>query len=294
MVRYDQDQSSVPITLSNTSSSTVVIPPNAVVCQLQICHQVNTEVLDSQGNQQVSGTYMDKIDLTNCKISTEQVNQVRNFLEKWPDVFSHNDHDIGLTSMVKHHINLEDERPFKQRHRQIPGSMYDEVKQHLQELLEAKVIQKSHSPWASNIVLVRKKDKSLRLCVDYRQLNQRTIKDAYALPRIEEVLDGLAGSAYFSVLDMKSGYHQVEIAEEHKQRTAFTVGPLGFFEYNRLPFGLSNAPATYQRLMEDCLGELNHRICQIYLDDIIIFFLNFFILFFYLFFLFFLFFNGTL
>ena len=109
------------------------------------------------------------------------------------------------------------------------------------------------------------------MCVDYRQLNNRTVKDSYALPRIEELLDTLAGSKYFSVLDMKSGYHQVEVLKEHKCRTAFTVGPLGFWEFNRLPFGLSNAPATYQRLIEQCLGDLNMKICAIYLDDLIIF-----------------------
>ncbi|MCG7878261.1 MAG: DDE-type integrase/transposase/recombinase [Candidatus Thiodiazotropha taylori] len=109
------------------------------------------------------------------------------------------------------------------------------------------------------------------MCVDYRQLNKRTIRDSYALPRIEEILDTLAGSKYFTVLDMKSGYHQVEVFEEHKCRTAFTVGPLGFWEFNRLPFGLNNAPASYQRLMEQCLGDLNMKICAIYLDDLIIF-----------------------
>nr|KAG5696066.1 hypothetical protein BaRGS_017178 [Batillaria attramentaria] len=103
------------------------------------------------------------------------------------------------------------------------------------------------------------------------RLNNRTIKDAYALPRMEEILDCLSGSHYFSVLDMKSGYYQVEIEEEHKERTAFTVGPLGFYEYNRLPFGLTNSPATYQRLMEDILGDFHMKICLIYLDDIIIF-----------------------
>ena len=102
-------------------------------------------------------------------------------------------------------------------------------------------------------------------------LNQRTTKDAYALPRIEEIYDILHGSQYFSVLDMKSGYHQVEVEEAHKERTAFTVGSLGFFEFNKMPFGLSNSPATYQRLMEDCLGDYNNRICVIYLDDIVIF-----------------------
>ncbi|XP_067687022.1 uncharacterized protein [Haliotis asinina] len=109
------------------------------------------------------------------------------------------------------------------------------------------------------------------MCIDFRQANRRTIKDAYALPRIEELLDCLGGMTYFSVLDMKSEYHQVEIEESHKEKTAFTVGPLGFFEYNRMPFGLSNAPATYQRLMEQCLEGLHLKICLIYLDDLIIF-----------------------
>ena len=102
-------------------------------------------------------------------------------------------------------------------------------------------------------------------------MNKRTIKDSYALPRIEEILDTLSGSKYFTLLDMKSGYHQVEVLEEHKSRTAFTVGSLCFWEFNRLPFGLSNAPATYQRLMEMCLGDYNTKICAIYLDDLIIF-----------------------
>jgi hypothetical protein len=206
-------------------------------------------------------------------LSEDQKVKVQSLIEEWSDIFSKNDLDIGLTSVVKHNIRIDDEQPFKQRHRKIPPAMYKEVRLHLKELLEAGVIRKSHSPWASNIVLVRKKDQSLRLCVDYRQLNKRTIKDAYALPRIEDILEGLGGAKYFSVLDMKSGYYQVEIAEECKPMTAFTVGPLGFYEYNRLAFGLSNAPATYQRLMEECLEDLNageDKICQIYLDDVIV------------------------
>lgn len=106
-------------------------------------------------------------------------------------------------------------------------------------------------------------------------LNKRTIKDAYALPRIEEVFDCLQGSKLFTTIDMKAGYHQVEIEDEHKERTAFTVGHLGFYEYIKMPFGLSNSPATYQRLMEECLGDFNMTICVIYLDDIIVFSENF-------------------
>ena len=109
------------------------------------------------------------------------------------------------------------------------------------------------------------------MCVNYRMLNQRSVKDAYALPRTEEVFDILHGAKVFSIIDMKSGYHQVEMEEIHKERTAFTVGPLGFYEYCKMPFGLTNSPATYQRLMEECLGDYNMKICIIYLDDIIIF-----------------------
>ena len=107
--------------------------------------------------------------------------------------------------------------------------------------------------------------------MDYRMLNGRTIRDSFALPRIEEIFDSLHGAKFFSTLDMKSGYHQVEIEEVHKPRTAFTVGTIGFFEYNRMPFGLTNAPATYQRLIQECLGDLNGTICLVYLDDVIIF-----------------------
>ena len=158
---------------------------------------------------------------------------------------------------------MHDYTPFKQRHRRIPPSEYQELRQHLRQLEDAGVIRKSFSPWASNIVIVRKKDGSLRMCIDYHQLNRRTIKDSFALPRIEEILESLGGNRYFSVLDLKSGYHQVEIDENDKQFTAFTVGPLGFYEYNRLPFGLTNSPATFQRVMIECLGDLNNNICQV-------------------------------
>ena len=107
--------------------------------------------------------------------------------------------------------------------------------------------------------------------MDYRQLNQRTIKDAYALPRISDILNSLLVHKYFAVLDMKSGHHQTEIDDEHKERTAFTVGPIRFYEYIRMPFGVANTPATYGRLMEDCFTGLNLDICFIYLDYVIIF-----------------------
>jgi hypothetical protein len=139
--------------------------------------------------------------------------------------------------------------------------MYDEVKVYLQQLLDMNINSPSHSPWASNVALVKKTDNSLRMCVDYRMLSKNSKKDSCAPPRIEDLFDCLSGNHFFSVIDMKFGYYQVEIFEEHKDRTAFSVGPLGFFEYNRMPFGLINSPATYQRLMENVLADLYLRIC---------------------------------
>ena len=149
--------------------------------------------------------------------------------------------------------------------------MYDDMRAHIQEMLDNGAICKSHSPWASAVVLVQKKDGGLRFCIDLRKLNEQTIKDAYSLPWIDETLDSLQGSQWFSSLDLKSGYWQVEMDEESKPLTAFTVGPLGFYECKRMPFGLTNAPATFQRLMETCLGDFNLHWCIIYLDDIVIF-----------------------
>ena len=201
----------------------------------------------------------------------DQKESVEALLKKHIDVFSKPDSDIGDCDMIRHRIDLVDDPPFKQKHRRIPPAMIDEVKKHLEELLSSGVIRKSKSQWASNVVLVRKKNGKLRLCIDYRMLNKRTVKDSYALPRIEEVLDILNGAKLFSTIDIKSGYHQVSVEYQHKCRTAFTVGPLGFCEYNKMPFGLSNSLATYQRLMEECLGSLNMKICVIYLEDLIIF-----------------------
>ena len=138
-------------------------------------------------------------------------------------------------------------------------------------MLQAGVIRESTSSFSSNVVIVRKKDGTIRFCIDYRKLNQRTEKDAYPIPRIDYTLHSLAGSKYFTTLDLKSGYWQVELKETDKAKTAFQVGSLGFYECNRMPFVLCNAPATFQRLMERCMGDLNLRDCLIYLDDIIIF-----------------------
>ena len=121
------------------------------------------------------------------------------------------------------------------------------------------------------MVLVQKKDGKLQFSFDLRKLNTGTIKDAYSLPRIDETLDCLNGAEWFSSLDLKSGYWQVEMEEDSKALTAFTVRPLDFYECEHMPFGLTNAPATFHHLMQSCLGNLHLHYCIIYLDDVIVF-----------------------
>nr|KAG5692917.1 hypothetical protein BaRGS_031421 [Batillaria attramentaria]KAG5699313.1 hypothetical protein BaRGS_004250 [Batillaria attramentaria] len=267
---YYQGSSTAPVDviLSNLSTHTVVVNPKSVLCEVQ---PVDVTALDDTATEDQKPSLLSVVDVHSDILSSDQEEKVKELITEFQDTFAMSEEEVGLTSQVKHRIDLEDDRPFKQAHRRIPPAMIDEVRSHLQQLLASGVIRRSHSPWASNIVLVRRKDGRIRMCTDFRQLNQRTVKDAYALPRVEDILDCLAGSQYFTVLDMKSGYYQIEIEEAHKERTAFTVGPLGFFEYNRLPFGLCNAPATYQRLMEDIFQDMNMKICLIFLDDLIIF-----------------------
>ncbi|XP_037390653.1 uncharacterized protein LOC119262492 [Pygocentrus nattereri] len=187
-----------------------------------------------------------------------------------PEVFAQSDIDFGRTDRVKHHIKLSDETPFKHRARPIHPHDLDAVRRHLQELLQAGIIRESESPFSSPIVVVRKKNGEVRLCVDYRKLNLQTVKDAYALPNLEETFSALTGSKWFTVLDLKSGYYQIEVEEADKPKTAF-VCPLGFWEFNRMAQGITNAPSTFQRLMEKCVGDMNLREVVVFLDDVIVF-----------------------
>ena len=150
--------------------------------------------------------------------------------------------------------------------------MVDEVHAYVKEMLEDGTVHPSQSPWYNAVVLVCKKDRGLHFCIDFCKLNARTKKDSYPLPWIEEAIESLVGAGCFSCLDLKVGFWQIAMDEASKQYTAFTVGNLGgFFKCEHMSFGLCNAPATFQRLMENCLGELNLTYCLIYLDNVIVF-----------------------
>ena len=148
--------------------------------------------------------------------------------------------------------------------------MQDVVKEELKKMEAQGIIEPSNSPWASPVVLVKKKDGTIRFCIDYRKLNEVTLKDAYPLPRIEDNLDALQGAKWFTTLDLASGYWQVEMAEEDKDKTAFCTR-YGLYQFRNMPFGLCNAPGTFERLMETVLRGMQWERAVLYLDDIIIF-----------------------
>ncbi|KAA0724940.1 Retrovirus-related Pol polyprotein from transposon 412 [Triplophysa tibetana] len=186
------------------------------------------------------------------------------------DVFSIHEWDVGLAEGVEHHIRLHDNKPFRERSRRLAPADIEDVRRHIKDLLVAGIIKESRSPYASPIVIARKKNGAIRMCIDYRTLNARTVPDQYTTPRIEDALDCLAGSRWFSVLDLRSGYYQLPMAEEDKEKTAF-ICPLGFFQFERMPQGITGAPATFQRLMEKAVGDMHLLQVIVYLDDIIVF-----------------------
>lgn len=191
-------------------------------------------------------------------------------LARYIDVFADDDENLGHTDKVKHEIKLIDDIPVTQPYRRVPPNQYQEVQEHISNLFKKGIIQESGSAYASPVVIVLKSDSSIRLCVDYRKLNLKTKKDAFPLPRIDESFDALKGAKYFSSIDLASGYHQVAMDEKDRQKTAFTT-PFGLFEYVRMPMGVCNGPATFQRLMQATMHDLIFDIMLVYLDDILVY-----------------------
>ena len=167
----------------------------------------------------------------------------------------------GKTSLIKHWIELTDWMPFKEHYQCVPPHMYDDMKAHLQEMLDIGAIRKSHNPWASMVVLVWKRDGSLRFCIVLRKHNNQTVQDAYLLPHIDDNLNSLQQSQWFSSINLTFGSLQVKMGKESKPLTSFTIWPLSFYRCDRMPFRLTNAPVTFQQLMETCLRDLNLNWC---------------------------------
>ena len=213
-----------------------------------------------------------ELDLSGLDSWTPELEEAAHWLlAEYHDVFSLDPAELGCTHSVDRTIKVTDATPFKEQFRWIPLPIVEEVRKHLKEMLESGTIRLSQSVWCNTMVLLQKKDGGLHFCIDFCCLNACTKKDSYPLPRIQEVLESLVGAGHFSCLDLKSRFWQIKMDEALKQYTAFTVGNLGFFKCNQMPFELCNALATFQWLMQNCMGELNRIYCLIYLDDLIMF-----------------------
>jgi hypothetical protein len=204
------------------------------------------------------------------ELTSEQKQSLDQLLDEYQDIFAAELHELGRINKVQHIIDTGEERPIKQRpyRATLPDQQF--ISEEIQRMENAGIIQPSTSPWASPIVIVSKKNEKKRLCIDYRKVNSITKKDAYPLPRIDEMLDALGNSKWFTSMDLTSGYWQIGMHPDSIQKTAF-VSREGLYEFNVMPFGVCNGPATFQRAMDDMLGNYNWKFAMAYIDDINVF-----------------------
>lgn len=176
---------------------------------------------------------------------------------------------LGRTTLVEHKI-IVDVPPIKSRYYPVSPAIQERINKELEYMLQNDIVEPSESSWSSPVLLVPKPNNTWRFCVDYRNLNKVTKKDAYPLPYVSAILDKLRNAQYLSSLDIKSAYWQVPVAKESREYTAFTIPNRGLFQFKVLPFGLSNSPATWQRLIDKVIGSDLEKYCLVYLDDIIV------------------------
>ena len=254
----------VPIHLDKGCPVALAMPVTTVAAQLP--DHAKTE---EDSSPEALPSHVEAL-IENANLSHDESERLRAVLQRHANVFAPPTGPTTITSEVQHEIDTGDERPIRLRTRRLPIAQQELATEEVNKMLKSKVIEESDSPWAAPIVLVKKKDGTVRFCVDYRKLNSITRKDSYPLPNIDDTLASLAGAKYFCALDLASGYWQVPLSETAKPKSAFVTKD-GLFQFKVMPFGLCNAPATFERLMERVLkGHLGTR-CLVYIDDVIVF-----------------------
>nr|CAH7734904.1 unnamed protein product [Callosobruchus chinensis] len=208
-------------------------------------------------------------------MNPEEIEAITKLVKEYSDIFHIEGNYLTFTNKIKHHIRTSDEIPIYTKSYRYPEIHRKEVQRQIQGMLDQGIIRESNSAWSSPIWVVPKKldasgQKKWRIVIDYRKLNEKSLGDRYPLPNITDLLDKLGRCQYFTTLDLASGFHQIEMAEEDIQKTAFNTEN-GHYEFTRMPFGLKNAPATFQRVMDNVLRGIQNEKCLVYLDDIIIF-----------------------
>ena len=231
----------------------------------------NTDEDDSTSQTSLPSYLQEMWKTSSEHLQEDEKEELLHLLHQNKGLFAKSKEDLGRTSIVKHHIDVGTARPIKQRPRRLAIHQREEEQRQIEAMLRMDVIEESNSPWSSPVCMVLKKDKkSWRFCIDYRLVNQRTLKDSYALPRIDDSLDMLAGAKWFSTLDLSSGYWQVELDPESRPISAFVTSH-GLYQWKVMSFGLCNAPATFERLIEKILVGLQWKTCLCYLDDVVVY-----------------------
>ena len=261
------------IQIANLSKATIKVSVGQKVAIMSRMNQEQINAIDHLTNtmdKQAQETHSQdiKIDLSETNLSNERKKQLQGLIEKYPDVFTHKP---GRTTQMRHEIQVKDgTRPTNVGPYRCAPKRRQIIEDNIDEMLKEEIITPSNSPWASPVVLAPKKDGTLRFCIDYRKLNAVTIRDAYPIPRIDDTLDALEEAKFISTLDLRSGYWQVEMDPKSQALTAFSSHK-GLFEFKVMPYGLMNAPATFQRLMDIVLAGLKWKCCLVYIDDVIIY-----------------------
>lgn len=255
--------------IHNASPSMITLVKGTLLTRVQFRNiDVSANILNSYN---VTFCESQNNDVLNCSdtLNEEEKLHLQQLIKKYGNCFSKGLDDLGFTDLTEMVIELDDSEPVVYRPYRMSYADRVLVRNMVQEMVDHGIIRESTSPYASPIVLVQKKTGDKRLCVDYRALNRKTKKEHYPLPRIEDQLDQLAGNKVFTSLDLASGYYQIPIAEESRHKTAF-VTPDGQFEYNRMPFGLVNAPSVFQRTINKILLEAKIKYAVVYMDDVLI------------------------
>ena len=206
----------------------------------------------------------------NQDLPSAEKQAITDLLLKYSDCFASTTSELGRSNIVQHSIDTSTHAPLCQPPYKSAWKEREVIQSQVEDMLKAGVVEPSSSPWASPVVLVKKKEGTLRFCVDYRKLNSITTRDVYPLPRVEDALSRLQGSCYFSIMDMQAGYWQVGLNPEDRKKSAFITAD-GLYQFKVMPFGLTNAPATFQRMMDVLLAGLKWNSCLVYLDDVVVF-----------------------
>ena len=264
----------LPLRVMNINNEAVTLPAGTLLCPLReveaVLEEDEAQFTEQDERARVTAAQIEKlVSGIHPDVPTEHVENMRKLLVDFSDILSRDEFDMGLTDLIQHDIDTGQERPVRQQLRKTPMVHNQIIETHIQSMLKQGLIEPSHSDWSSNIVLVLKKDKSYRFCLDYRQLNRVSRPDIFPLPRIDSSLDALAGSSWFSTLDLRSGYYQVPLNPRDAHKTAF-ISRSGSWQWRVLPMGLCNSASTFQRLMNMVLAGLTYTSCLVYLDDIII------------------------